>query len=110
RDQDLGVPHRVPRLLPAAARDAAADDEAQFRRLRVRQPDAGAGTLDGLPDRRDQLPHALRAGIIVDQLWPERALRGRVPLDGGEVPAREARRSVEALSGYRRAPRLMPTS
>ena len=70
----------------------------ELRRLRVRQPDARPGRVLRLPHRRDLLPHALRAGLVVDQLQAQRDLRlwcprhrhaiasGPPRLDGAALP------------------------
>ena len=53
-----------------------------LRQLRLRQPDARPDPLAGGDDRRGELPHAVRAGILVDQPRAEHGLRVGLPGDG----------------------------
>ena len=69
RRQALGVPHRLPRLL-AARCSRRLPLLRQFRRLRLRQPDARAGHRLRLPHRRDQLPDEILLRGLLDQLPP----------------------------------------
>src|SRR5664280_407396 len=70
----LGVPHRLPRLLAAPARDDPVSP--QLRRLRVR-PGAGLPGRrgGGFPDRRDRGPDALLRGGKLRRLPEERRVR-----------------------------------
>src|SRR6185503_14440853 len=85
----LRMAHRLPRLLAARARDAAAERQRGW--LRFRQPDAGAGDRLRVPRRRDLMSgEILRRGEL-DQFWPGRRLRTRRPVDIAAI-SRLARR------------------
>ena len=109
RSEALGVPHRLPGILARRAREAAA--RRQLRRLRVRQPDAGAGALLRVPDRRGLVPDALRDRQLVDQLQavlPLRAGRARDqrPLPPGEDGVgRDRRSSIAPVRDWSRVTR-----
>jgi hypothetical protein len=76
RREALRVPHRLPGLHPRGARGAAPARE--LRRLRLRQPDAGADPARRVRDRRGELPGRVLRGGVVDQLPPLGALRARI--------------------------------
>ena len=113
RHEAFRVPHRLPRLQPETARAAAA--RRLLGRLRLRQPDARANPLAWRDHCRSKLPHALREGIVFDQLPPQRGLRpglfanrvdlSPLPLGPDEVAHVPAERGTRRVGQARTADR-----
>ncbi len=77
--------------------------QGERRRLRVRQPDAGAGGALRFPDRGSDLPHEVLRGSLVDRIRQERPLRVRRARRRRAVPPGAPGDRPPALSRRRRA-------